>query len=368
MSRMKEQYQEQMNRICETNTLTAEDILEASYRKVIPFEHRVVKRATWKAVAAAIACVVTVSVSAVGAGAAGYGPLASLFLKAADPTTADLAEKGYLYEMNETKEKDGYQATLLGIAGDRDNPMIMMKLYIPDDEFVEKYDNIYITMYEGIEKNRYETNRIDLYLDRGEENVLGSYGFGEVSAKRDEDDHHVYYFSARGLMLEGEPSIVSVRSIRYYTEGSEWFEEIRLDIEFEVTLPIASMKETEHIYFDEGVGFTADNGINYEVVYVEMNEYNASVCVHIDDELYGHDASEDEKMQKEWAEIEKDLRFVVDGEEYHVAQPGYFFCHHMGDVGVDGISVVNPEYRAIPYATAEHIDLMYRDQLVANIK
>lgn len=175
-----------------------------------------------KAVLIPVAAVLFGISATVAAGAAGYGPLSGLFTKYFDDNaTQKLADEGYIYTaenyaedtvsddsekrypvMGETLEKDIFSARVMGLAGDTQNPMMLIDITVNDPAVVEASDIIGVyTLALGTEE--FETRMEDFGL---------SYGKGV----RDENDPSLYHVSTRVPPLwvtNGEEVVVDIVSI-----------------------------------------------------------------------------------------------------------------------------------------------------------
>ncbi|MBP3271717.1 MAG: hypothetical protein J6M17_05750 [Ruminococcus sp.] len=189
-------------------------------------KRRGIKKAAVIAYAAA-ACVGASALTA-AAGAAGYGPMASMFRKYHnDETTAKLAEQGYAYTaedaakdskpeelmqfkgIGDTIETEDFAATLTGIAGDNWAPKMLVDIRVKDADVAAANDKIGLyTQCMGPEE--FDTRR---------ENFATDYS----SCVKDENDSSLYHASVEVPPLwvtSGEETVFYIDSIITLNTGS----------------------------------------------------------------------------------------------------------------------------------------------------
>lgn len=365
----KEKYQEQMNELCQKNTLSAEDILKRRYTStpITDISHK--RRKFRKIIVAAAVMFVVLSVGGTTAlGAMGEGPLANVmevvinqfFRKANDTKTNELIDQGYYYEMDEQKTDGIFTATFLGVSGDKRNPMLMLKLHIEDDEITSTYDKLKVTVYPGIGKEEYETARLDVVFPDGEIEIgEHCYGYDDAEAVQDPENPKDYYITTRGCIYNG-PVIVALRSVIIPSVG-----EIRTDIEFETVISFDKLKPTFMLYCDRNCSVQYQ-GYTFYLTHIDMNGYSTGISIHVDDIEGKHSNEEAARMQNVVEEMGRDLRIVADGVEYSAKDFSVFYYDRFsGPTEYAGCCWVH--FDPVPYDTAEEILITYQGRVLGNI-
>ena len=353
-------YREQVNRICDQAELqSGKDVLEMA-KKYAETEYSTQKphhSKKWirRSIIIAAACVAVTGLTAIGAGAAGYGPFSGLFReKYKDDTTADIIEQGYLYDIGQSFTDGVYRADLIAVSGDEANPQLIIDLYIDDPDIVKLNDTVTICVYTlGVQQYEHE---------------LDSYGWNEGTAYRDSEIPNLYHATVRGApvwMCGGEECVIDITGIGRKTDDSlpvmdETHMETRLTIPADVFLDT----QCEYYSLDDGMVLPF-NGINYHLNYAEYSEYQTKIDFYFDPE----DIKGSELEGKLGDTIYRDtkmceaLTLIIDGVEYYSnnLNSGYVWCDTEGECGVKDRRYFTLEFQSVDYASAETVILSAGD-------
>ena len=356
MDNFKSNYKANVDSLCENNLkLTAEDVLNSGATVTdLSGATKTMKKSN-KLIALTAACVCTIGVAGVVAGASGYGPLSTLFSKKAAVETEDvklshddiissyLAEQGYLLDINETQSAEGFDITLEGATGDWSNLQMLLTIRTDDEEFIASHDKINLTVYKGFDEEAF-SQRSDVI---GE--VVGSYGYDEVVAYQSEEDPSLYiltYGAYPYFVQQGATIYTQVRTIEIVEgEGTPVF------CTFSFTLPteVAGLADDHHLVYsyDEAMTYKDVNGVEYHATEIIFSNYDSQlICEYyldgtsleyIDEDFWGAYFDDAEKAYQDTA---KDIRLVVDGVEI---APSELSSVYSEDDGLKRVMTVFPE-------------------------
>ena len=220
MTDYKNFFEEALSEACEKNSFSDNDQLFSIVKeRASNMEKKKSKMKKPAVIAASIAAAAALTVSV---GAVSFGLLSEMFTKYfGDSATKRLADDGYIYTaenyaednssdgserlypvMGETLEKGIFTAKLLGIAGDTQDPMMLIDITVNDPEIVAASDII------GIYAQTIGTDEF--------ENKRESYGLFYSKGVKDEEDPSLYHVSARVPPLwvtQGEETVFDIVSI-----------------------------------------------------------------------------------------------------------------------------------------------------------
>ena len=220
MTDYKNFFEEALSEACEKNSFSDNDQLFSIVKeRASNMEKKKYKFKKPTVIAASIAAAAALTVSV---GAVGFGLLSEMFTKYfGDGATKQLADEGYIYTvenyaedntfdgaermypvMGETLEKGIFTAKVLGIAGDTQDPMMLIDITVNDPEVAAASDII------GIYAQAIGTDEF--------ENKRDSYGIFYSKGVKDEEDPSLYHVSARVPPLwvtQGEETVFDIVSI-----------------------------------------------------------------------------------------------------------------------------------------------------------
>ena len=333
-------YREQVDRFCEqADLLSGKDVLEMAktYKET---EHgamkkrRGIKKIRTGLIVAAV-CVTATALTAVAAGAAGYGPLSTMFReKLQDSTTADLIDQGYLYEINQSFTDGIYRADLIGISGDRLTPQIIINFWIDDPEIAAANETIELGVY---------TLGVKQY-----ENELDSYGWMPGTAIRDSETPNLYHASIRGYwvwMMTGEECVIDITAVnRVDKDGCNILD--RTHMETRVTIPVESLRDVPTNYYRPEYDISLPlNGIVYHLNFAEYSAYHTTFSFY-----YQADHSDNDAFDEQ-------LVMTVDGKEYRNLHSSASWCDRKGECGERGIWYVDQVFPGFDFDAAETVKL-----------
>ena len=372
-------YKKEVDSFCsETYKVSSEEMLQMAKRNTsnktntISTKAKVAKRAVLIPVAAALFGMAAVSAAA---GAAGYGPLSGLsdvFVKYfGDETTEKLADEGYIYTaqdyaedsktepekndservyavMGETVVKDGFEVKIVGMAGDTQDPQMLLDITVQDEQVAAQSDMLGVYMLVlGTEA-----------FDNDRESYLEEYG----KAVKDETDPKLFHASVRcppAWVTTGQEIVADIVCIhtmedntdgihKYYRDeevmdhgfspndfsksadeiastgkinASNYYEKIKehlTDIQFRFTVPDNIFKQSERIDYKElSMSYEID-GQEYHLCRGEFGSHRAEICLD-----FGlspsYPAEEFNKSYENWVaaqSIVAKFTLNVDGKEY----------------------------------------------------
>ena len=355
---MQTEYREQVDRMCGSAELPdGKELLEMAKiyaenggtavqprRKI-----RIIRRS----IMIAAACVTVAGMTAIGAGAAGYGPFSGLFReKYHDDTTADLVEQGYLYEINQSFTDGIYRADLIAVSGDRENPQLIIDLYIDNPAIAEINDTVRIGVYTlGVEQYEHE---------------LEQYGWCDGIAYRDAEIPNLYHASVRGApawMSYGEECVIDITAIdRNDLNGMPVID--RIHMETRLTIPQEAFQETISDYYsDEDQMILHFNDIDYQLIQANYSIYQTEFCMRVNSEEYraaavGNTRHSDDLDLDE--ALNQALILTVDGVEYSCNPDSCYIWHDPED----GFGSLAPIFPTVNFASAERVTLSAGDAVL----
>ncbi len=357
---MQTDYREQVDRICEQAALPdGKELLEMA--KIYAENDR----STWKprsrirmirkGIIVAAACAAAAGLLAIGAGAAGYGPLSGLFReKYHDDTTADLIDMGYLYEINQSFQDGIYRADLIGVSGDLENPQLIIDLYIDNPDIAAANEAVNIGVY---------TLGVYQY-----ENELDQYGWFEGTAYRDSEIPNLYHASIRGApawMSYGEECVIDITAIyRNQPDGTSVID--RTHMETRLTIPTGQFADTDCLYYsDEENMVLSYNGIDYMLTSAHFSTYQTEIDFRLNmDEFFAVSPKEakTENVLFDDDVLKEALVLTVDGTTYRCGPDS---CCIWWDAEKEcddaGFGYVSALFDTIDYQSAETIILSAGD-------
>lgn len=334
----KELYTKQMNDLCEKNcNITAQDILAKAKSRssnpennigqpipldinsnkspdasnnIAPFKTGKRKALRFANIAAAaLVCFLLAGTTLLAA----TGHLGNILKNImGDEKTTELAEKGYIYEVQETKSDELFNVTLVGFTGDRNVPKVAFDISISDPDLVAAYNQMSIKVYTlGVEQF---------------ENELDNYAYFEAEGVKDDEIENLYHFSVDGApvwLSYGEEAVVQICEITLKGNGKPW-EFYDVDFEYRVTIPEDSFHPVPFFSFGDR-GFTYDD-IEYTLNSTQYGYYYAQVSFYSDTIAQNPPTTSTERsaasarMDNNWLDIAPDAKLIVDGVEYSILE------------------------------------------------
>ncbi len=298
-----------------------------------------------------------------------------------DDTTAEIIAEGHVYEIDKYEDCGDFALNLVAISGDRDNPQVIMDVFVKDESLAAANDRIFLTAYVlGVEEYEDET-------ERAHYEPCGGYGM------KDPEVPNLYHVTFRGApvwLMPGNEAVIAVQeiftdinpeetedlsywSMRDYFEfdlGKPEFTIHEIDYEYRVTVP-------ENTY----AGVTTRNyhsvvleGEKYDFVLdsVEYGHYSSSFTFYIDYPEGTAPANEEERtaieseLQRRWLGVGSSIVIIADGEEYKFTEEflGSINWRYDGTANNLKRGYVSASLPAIDYFEAESIILQFGDQTI----
>ena len=358
---MQTDYREQVNRMCEQTELPdGKEMLEMAKNyaatgtggAAMP-RRRI--RMLRKGIFIAAACATAAGLTAIGAGAAGYGPLSGLFReKFRDETTADLIDQGYLYEINQSFTDGIYRADLIAVSGDLENPKLIIDLYIDDPDIAAANKTVSIGVYTlGVYQYEHE---------------LDQYTWADGTAFRDSEIPNLYHASIQGApvwMSHGKECVIDITAIyRNEPDGTPVID--RTHMETRLTIPTDELADTDCLYYtDEDNMVLSYNGIDYMLTCAQFSAYQTEISFRLCmDEFLANapeDAQEDTCLFKD-AALNEALVLTVDGTAYS-CDPDccYIWWDAENECDDPEFGYETPLFAHIDFASAQNIVLSAGD-------
>lgn len=355
---MQTDYREQVDRMCGSAELPdGKELLEMakiySQNGDTAVQPRRKIRIIRRSIMIAAACATVVGMTAIGAGAAGYGPFSGLFReKYHDDTTAELVEQGYLYEINQSFTDGIYRADLIAVSGDRENPQLIIDLYIDNPAIAEINDTVKIGVYTlGVEQYEHE---------------LKDYCWFDGIAYRDAEIPNLYHASVRGApywMSYGEECVIDITAIdRKDLNGMQVID--RIHMETRLTIPQEAFQETISDYYsDEDQMILHFNDIDYQLVQANYSIYQTEICMRVNSEQF-RTATAGESKHSDDLELDEALNqaliLTVDGIDYSCKPESCCIWHNPED----GFGSLAPVFPRVNFASAERVTLSAGDAIL----
>lgn len=310
MSKIRDEYQKQMDAFCEkNNTISAQDILNRAKNqtpteeKVVEFKPKKSKGMVWKAAIPAVLCFLLIGTTTVAA-TGHLSDLSSWFRNLfKDEKTAEIIDAGYYGEVNEVVQDELFEVQIVGASGDTENAQLLLDIYVKDPEMVKDRDKIHISAY-CLGKDEYE-------------NELAHYAPWEAYGERDAAVDNLYHVSLRtGIWVaNGEETVLEIVKIRLGSQMIQW-KEYEVSLTKEIQIPRTAFYQVTQVPFDF-VEFKYKNK-TYCMIWALCGYYHTELIFR-DLDIKGHEAGANEN--KTWLEFIEQVALVVDGVEYKV-NPG----------------------------------------------
>ncbi len=364
----KELYTKQMNAFCEDNCkITAADILakagnrtnepdntdtpvdttDVTDSKIVPITG---KKKTFRFGNMAAACVICFLLAGTTLFATGY---LSNFIKniTGDEKTMEIVEKGYTYEVQEILSDGQFSATLIGFTGDRNEPKVLIDLFINDPTINVTEKAVGIKVYTlGVEQF---------------ENELDHYGYWEAYGVKDEEIENLYHFSFTGApvwLTRGEEAVVQICEV--FLKDAWNTQSYPVDFEYRVTIPKESFHPAPFVSYT-GKGFTYDD-VDYTLNAVQYGYYYTQVSFYSDTVVQNPPTPTEDintisaNMDRNWYAVVSTATLVVDGTEYQLLEEdGYsaVWFDTQGDAGTPYRCYMHLFFPDIDYGNAKDIIL-----------
>ena len=356
MSRIKEEYQKQIDAFCEkNNTISAQDIWNKaqnrtpSEEKVVEFKPRKSKGMVWKAAIPAIICFLLVSTTTVTA--TGYlsdlsGWFRNLFK---DEKTAEIIDAGYYQDMNMVVSDENFEVRIVGVSGDTNNTQVALDILVKDETLINGRDKIYLEAY---------CMSIEEY-----ENNLDNYGTWEGQGVRDENVENLYHVKLRtGLWISnGEETVLEIVKIQFAGDGKPWrTKEVSLKYTLQVDSSVFYQMKQHYADFApfkyKDTTYSLSH-VNSGYYYTEIAFYNMDAETPSEEEMETYCCKKEE--YEEWREFVQRLILVVDGVEYKVIpgeenRPWY-------ETYDGGFTHMHPYFPAFIYDEVTSVEIRFGD-------
>lgn len=278
-----------------------------------------------------------------------------------DKVTPKLIDEGYYHEINKTVEEDIFKVELVGLAGDDNNPILMLDIYVDDEEIVEKYDVLCMEIC-ALGESQYETQK-------------DVYGYRTVYAEKSDEDSNCYHVAERfspAWVGNNKTTLVGIKSIEFEIDDETIGESFELEMEFKFTAPENCLKSTRYVYC-ESQDFILTNEIKeedrvvkYIVEGVSFGSYKSIVDVNFVEQVDNDNGIVDVlALFSDWKVFAENIVIIADGVEYSCMDSGYSFS----DMNEDGMSTIEDSYgmwlsfSGIDFSECEKIEIKCGDEV-----
>lgn len=269
-----------------------------------------------------------------------------------DQKSTELAEKGYVYEVQETLSDENFNVTLVGFTGDRNVPMVAFDISVNDPELVAKYNKMSIKVYTlGVEQF---------------ENELDHYMYNEAEGVKDDEIENLYHFSVEGApvwLTYGEEAVIQICEITLKGNGNPW-DIYDVNFEYRLTIPADSFHPVPYIHFEDR-GFTYED-VEYTLNAVQYGYYYTQVSLYSDTVAQNPPTTDMERttalahMDVNWLSIAPKATLIVDGTEYAILEEeghSYVWMDTEGDTSMPYRCAMHLFFPDIDYGSAKDITL-----------
>lgn len=365
-----ELYTKQMNAFCEDNCkITAADILakagnrtnepdntdmpvdtaETTDSKIVPING---KKKTFRFGNMAAACVLCFLLAGTTILATQY---IGQFIKniTGDEKTMEIVDKGYACEVQETRSDERFSATLLGFTGDRNEPKVLIDLFINDPTINVTEKTVGIKVYTlGVEQF---------------ENELDHYGYCVAYGVKDEEIENLYHFSFTGAsvwLTQGEEAVIQICEV--FVKDAWGIQSYEADFEYRVTIPKDSFHPAPYVPYS-GEGFTYDdveytlNAAQYGYYYTQVSFYSDTIVENppTADRTVSTISTE---MDRNWNQLVKTAKLVVDDTEYELLEEDGYSA-----VWIDANGDTSTPYRCYMHLFFPDIDYDSANDIILKI-
>lgn len=271
------------------------------------------------------------------------------------PETRSIMESGYYYELDNVVEDGIFKLEFVAATGFENNPMLLLNVYINDDEIVAQNDKIEVFAY-CLDQETYDKEMND--------NSIEGYGQWNAYGVQDKNDPHLYRVTLpSGSFLAGGTWVVfDMTTIRIGSKETEW-KEYKVSLKEMIKVPY-------HIAFYPSLGISTD-GLEFKSDTKTYKLYWTQIAYDLTDLVFFYDFDDvyyDEKVVgSDWEQFNtfiKEVILEVNGVEYRVnpdARPYinmtedrdnlyyYVYAEFPGIKDVVGIKEVIVKYRDVEY-------------------
>ncbi|MBQ9384109.1 MAG: hypothetical protein IJT87_07715 [Ruminiclostridium sp.] len=362
-------------------------------------------------IAASIAAAAALTASV---GAVSFGLLSEMFTKYfGDSATKQLADEGYIYTaenfaedngsdgtdklypvMGETLEKGIFTAKILGIAGDTQDPMMLIDITVSDPEvtaandvigvytqaigtyeFENKRDSYAITYSKGVKDEEdpslyHVSARVPPYwVTQGEEVVFDIVRIHTLANDESDTAHSDEELAEFGLNTEGtlvKHYVLDEEIADFGAVGMSYYDFFGMlktydvDMQFRFTLPENVLKEAPRSWYDlsEGLVYEAD-GTEFILTYGEFGAHSSvfSLSCGIREELEDYLKISGMERARKFAE---QFVLTVDGTEYTPDLEQAFTTRDTkgwGDLMIENMCYLHLVFPPVDYENAQSITL-----------
>lgn len=296
-----------------------------------------------------------------------------------DGATAEIIEDGHIYPIDDYQDCGDFALKLVAISGDKDNPQVIMDVYIKDDALAAANDRIFLTAY-VLGEEQYAN-------EREQYGTTGWYGTKDPEVP---NLYHVTFRGAPAWLATGNEAVIAVEEI--FTDispeetGDLAYWSMRNYLEVDLGEPPFTIHEIGYQYYvtvpeDTYAGITTRHyhsvvleGEKYDFVLesVEYGSYETRLTFYINYPEGTAPADEEEKaaivseLQRRWLGVGSSIVIIADGEEYKFTEGflGNMKWSYDGTTNNLKRGYVTATIPAIDYFDTESIILQFGNQVI----
>ncbi len=289
-----------------------------------------------------------------------------------DETTAELAGKGYFYEINQVEEDENFRIDVIAASGDVDNAKLAVDVYVKDDKLAAANERIYLVCYMA---NPGE----EVVKDPNGCRVTGGYGIKDKSVDNlyhvllDIDSNHsetVYHFTTVITTFASDENVdLFAFDWLPYLERDPFWRFHATDICSHITIPEEAYIELPTRRYRE----VSYHGPTYEyhLDSVEYGYYEMRLNFHFNYESDFTPSNESGQMAHErymvteFYNMLQDAALVIDGKEYKYPEDKvipYAQCFFSEEEGASDLCNFAICFPATDYFEADSILLRIGDE------
>ncbi len=262
-----------------------------------------------------------------------------------DETTRAIIDRGFYYELDTVLEDGIFKMELVGTTGDMYNPVMLLNIYVDDEEIVAQNDKIEVYAYcLGVEA--YENN-------------IADYGQWNAYGEQDAENPHLYHVTLpSGIWLSGgTPVIFDMTTIRLGSQMSPW-KSYDVSMKTRLMIPYTTAYFPCWIIDNTGLPFETDTK-TYELHRTNLGYYESSLLFQYDYEDESETNSGESDL-RQWYRFINEVILEVNGVEYRV-DPGNKGYINMWEDGGEVYYYVYSGFSGITDAEIESVIVKYKD-------
>lgn len=223
-----------------------------------------------------------------------------------DETTRAIIDRGFYYELDTVLQDDIFKLELVGTTGDMYKPVMLLNIYVNDEEIVAQNDKIEVYAY--------------CLGEEAYENEIGHYGQWNAYGEQDPENPHLYHVTLpAGIWLSSGGSVVfDMTTIRLGSQMSPW-KTYDVSLKTKLNIPYTQAYFPCWVIDNTGLEFETE-AKTYKLYCTNLGYYESSLLFHYDIEDKPG-TNNGESNLRQWYRFINEVILEVNGVEYRV-DPG----------------------------------------------